>query len=382
MPRAAIVAGVRSPIGKAGRAYKDLHPVDLLTASLVGALGASGLDDPALIDQVLVGCVVQSGEQGANIGRNAWLAGGLPISVPATTLDTQCGSSQQAVNLAAALVNSGHADLILAGGVEHTSRVGAPDVEDATLPQPYSREQLDRYDMPGPGTAGERMARKYNITRAASDEYGLRSHLLAHEGWSQGHFEHEIVFIERDGEPILERDQGIRADSTAERLAQLPPVYQDDGVITAASASQLSDGSAAIIVASEDAVSRHGLEPLAWIKATATVGVDPEIMLEGPIAATTTLLEKSNLTLDDVDLFEVHEAYAVVACAWRDVHAVELERINVDGGAIALGHPFGASGARQIAHLVHSLRRTGGRLGVQVMCCGGGIGTGTVLECT
>lgn len=380
MPRAAIVAGVRTPIGKARGAYVDVHPVDLLAAALVGVVNASGLDDPALIDQALVGCVMQRGEQHANVGRNGWLAAGLPHSVPATTLDTQCGSSQQAVNLAAALVGAGHADLVLAAGVEHNSRVGPHDPRDPSSPRTYSDAQLARYDMPGPGTAGERMARKYGITRRASDEYGLRSHLLADEGWKQGRFDREVVFVEREGTVVLEHDEGIRADSTLERLAELRPAYEENGVITAASASQLSDGSAAVMIASEAAVERHGLEPLAWIRATATVGVDPEIMLEGPIVATSALLDRSGLSLANLDLVEVHEAYAVVACAWRDAHPMDIDRINIDGGAIGIGHPFGASGARQLVHLAHSLRRTGGRLGLQVMCCGGGIGTGTILD--
>ncbi|HEX9890411.1 MAG TPA: thiolase family protein [Nitriliruptorales bacterium] len=378
--RAAIVSGARTPIGKAGKAYADVHAVDLLSVSIKGALEAAGLDDPEAVEQVFAGCTAPAGDQAVNVARNGWLAAGLPYGVAATTLDTQCGSSQQAVNIAAALIAAGQADIVLATGIESTSRCEMGVAALAGTGTPYSEAQLARYEMPHQGIAGERIAQKYGVTREESDEFGLRSHLLSHQAWENGHFKDEAVFVERDGTPLLSRDEGIRPDSTLEKMATLKPVYDEDGIINAGSSSQLSDGSSAVLLASEAACAKHGLEPLAWIRRTIAVGTDPDIMLEGPIHAATKLLEREGLSLDDIDLFEVHEAYATVVQAWRKVHPVELDRINIDGGAIGQGHPFGASGARQIAHLTHALRRTGGRIGLQVMCCGGGIGTGTILE--
>jgi acetyl-CoA acetyltransferase family protein len=378
--RVAVVSGVRTPIGKAGRAYADVHAGELLAVSLSGAIEAAGLDDPGRIDQVLVGCTQQAGDQSVNVARNGWLAAGLPVHVPATTVDAQCGSSQQSVNFGAALVMAGQADLVLAGGIESLSRSPMGCAYEAGTGNPYAAAQLERFEMPGQGVAGEAVARKYGVTRQASDEYGVRSHLRADAAWRDGLFTDEIVPVLRDGAPLLDRDEGIRPDSSVEALSRLRPSYLEDGIINAGSASQLSDGSAAVLLASEDAVEELGLTPLAWIRRTAFVGTDPDLMLEGPIAATTKLLELEGMKLGDVDLFEIHEAYATVVCAWLGEHPADLDRVNVDGGAIALGHPFGASGARQIAHLVHTMRRTGAGIGLQAMCCGGGLGTGTLLE--
>jgi acetyl-CoA acetyltransferase family protein len=378
--RAALVSACRTPIGKAGRAYADVHATDLLGVALAGALDAAGVDDPARVDQVIVGCTQQAGDQAVNVGRNGWLAAGLPLSVPATTIDAQCGSAQQSVNYAAALVMAGQADLVVAGGVESLTRVPMGCAYAAASGVPYSEAQLARFAMPTQGIAGEAMARAYGITREESDAYGVRSHLRADAGWRSGAFADETVLVKRGGVALLDRDEGIRPDSSVEALARLRPSYVDDGIINAGSASQLSDGSSAVVVASEDMVERLGLSPLAWVRRTVFVGTDPDLMLEGPIAATTKLLEVEGLKLDDIDLFEVHEAYATVVCAWLRQHPADLDRVNVDGGAIALGHPFGASGGRQIAHLAHTMRRSGARLGLQVMCCGGGLGTGTLLE--
>jgi acetyl-CoA acetyltransferase family protein len=378
--RVAIVSGVRTPIGRAGRAYADVHAGDLLGVSLRGALDAAGIDDPERVDPVIVGCTQQAGDQSVNVGRNGWLAAGLPVSVPATTIDAQCGSAQQSVNFAAALIMAGQAEVVVAGGVESLSRAPMGSAFAAGTGTPYSASQLARFEMPGQGIAGEAVARKYGVTREQSDAYGVRSHLRADAAWRSGAFKDETVLVERDGVAVLDRDEGIRPDSSIEALARLRPSYVEDGIINAGSASQLSDGSAAVVLAGEQAVERLGLTPLAWVRRTVFVGTDPDLMLEGPIAATTKLLETERLSLDDIDLFEVHEAYATVVCAWHSQHPAELERVNVDGGAIAVGHPFGASGGRQIAHLAHTLRRSGARLGLQVMCCGGGLGTGTLLE--
>lgn len=378
--RVAVVSGARTPIGKAGRAYADIHAGELLAVALDGAVKAAALDDPGRVDQVIVGCTQQAGDQSANVGRNGWLTAGFPHQVPATTIDAQCGSAQQAVNFAAALIMSGQADVIVAGGIESLSRSPMGCAAAAGSGNPYAAPQLARFDMPSQGIAGEAMARKYGVTRQASDEYGVRSHLLADAGWRTGAFQDEIVTVDRDGTPVLDRDEGIRPDSSVEALARLRPSYVEEGVINAGSASQLSDGSSAVLLASDAAVEELGLTPLAWIRRTVFVGTDPDLMLEGPIAATSKLLDLEGLTLGDIDLFEVHEAYASVVCAWLNEHPADLDRVNVDGGAIAVGHPFGASGGRQIAHLVHAMRRRGATLGMQVMCCGGGLGTGTLLE--
>lgn len=380
MERAAIVAGVRTPIGKMGKAYADIHAADLLGVALNGVMDAAGID-PERVDQVLNGTVVQSGEPRLNVGRNAWLAAGLPHTVPATTLDTQCGSSQQATNLGAALIMSGQADVIVASGLEAMSRTGLAnaDLAGGEL-SPYSESLRERTDMGiNQGIAGERIAAKYGVTREESDRYGMRSHQLSDEGWNDGAFKDEAVFVERNGEPILSRDEGIRL-SDYDVVSSLKPVYAEGGIITAASASQLSDGASAVVLASESFVQANGLTPLAWVKRTRVVGVDPSIMLEGPIEATRQMLQLENLTVDDIDLFEIHEAYATVVMSWwKNNPGVPDEKLNIHGGAISQGHPFGASGTRQLAHLAHTMSNRGLKVGLQAMCCGGGIGTGTIL---
>ncbi|GAA5153993.1 thiolase family protein [Amycolatopsis dongchuanensis] len=373
--RVAIVSAVRTPIGRAGRAYAGVHPVDLLAASLKGAV--RGLPDPAAVDQALVGCVYQVGDQSANVGRNAWLAAGLPITTPASTVDTQCGSSQQAVNLAASLVMAGQADLVVAAGVESLGRV-PPDLSRAGG-DPYPPSLRSRYGMPHQAVAGEAFARAYGISRAESDAFGLRSHLRAHAAWENGIFDDHVVTVDGADGPLLARDEGIRGDSTAEKLAGLKPAFDADGIITAGSASQLSDGSAAVLLASERAIAENGLTPLAWIRRVVSVGTDPDLMLEGPIVATRRLLDAEGLATGDFTLVEVHEAFAPVVCAWQHTYRAEEDRLNRHGGAISMGHPFGASGVRQLADLAHGLKTRAG-LGLSVMCCAGGIGTGTVLE--
>ncbi|MGY0499299.1 thiolase family protein [Nocardia sp. FBN12] len=375
--RVAIVSGARTPIGRAGKAYANIHPADLLGASLNAAALRSGLDDPGRIDQALVGCVYQAGDQSMNIGRNGWLAAGLPYTVPASTIDTQCGSSQQAANLGAALIMAGQADLVMAAGVESLGRV-KPDLS-SHGGHPYPQSLLTRYKMPHQSTAGEAVAKHYGVTRAQSDAVGLRSHLRADQAWNTGRLKPQSVEIEIDGTSLLERDEGIRADSTDEKMAALTPAFDKNGIITAGSASQFSDGSAALLLASERAVEQYGLEPIAWIRRVVSVGVDPDLMLEGPIVATHRLLDTHRISIDDIDLVEVHEAFAAVVCAWQSVYNVDIERLNVNGGAIGMGHPFGASGIRQLVDLAHQLRTTRGTA-LSVMCCAGGIGTGTLLE--
>lgn len=378
MQDVAIVSGVRTPVGKAGRAYAAVHPADLLAASLRAAVGRAGVSAHQ-VDQVLVGCTHQGGDQSFNIGRNGWLAAGLTESVPASTVDTQCGSSQQTVNLAAALVAAGEAEVVVAAGVESLTRVPMFSTKAVADGDPYPASQRTRYQMPHQGVAAERLSRKYGINRAASDAWAARSHQRADASWREGRFTEEIVLIEHHGHVLLERDEGIRRDSTPETLAALPPVFEPDGIVTAGSSSQLSDGSAAVVLASARACAEFSLTPLAWVRSTVTVGVDPDLMMEGPIVATAKLLKRHSLDCTDIDLFELHEAFAPVIQAWFAVHTVDPARVNVDGGAIGIGHPFGASGARQMAHLAHRLRRHG-RWAIQAMCCGGGIGTGTLLE--
>lgn len=374
--RAAIVSAVRTPIGRAGQAYADVHPVDLLAPALRAAVDRSGLADAAAIEQALVGCVYQVGDQSVNIGRNAWLGAGLPFTTPAATVDTQCGSSQQAFNMAAALIMAGQVELAVAAGVESLGRV-SPD-QAAHGGDPYPGSLRARYGMPHQSTAGEAFARAYGITRAESDEVGLRSHLRADAAWNAGVFDDQLVTIGGAGGPLLERDEGIRGDSTAAKVATLKPAFEADGILTAASSSQLSDGAAAIVLASERAVAEHALPVLAWVRRVVTVGANPDLMFEGPLIATRRLLDAEGLTIDDLAAIEVHEAFAPVVCAWQNAYRAPADRLNPHGGAISMGHPFGASGVRQLADLSHDLARRGGTA-LSVMCCAGGIGTGTLL---
>jgi acetyl-CoA acetyltransferase family protein len=376
MSRAAIVAGVRTPIGKGGRAYAGLHPVDLLATVLREAVTQSGAA-PTDVGQVLAGCTHQAGQQTFNIARNGWLAAGLPITVPASTVDTQCGSSQQTANLAYALVASGQADVAVAAGVESLTSV--PLFSTWLDRDPYSPRQHELFDMPHQGIAAERMAAKYGITRHDVDAWGYQSHHRAAAAWQADRFAAEIVYVPYGDQTVLPQDEGIRPDTTMDKLAELKPAYTADGITTAGNSSQISDGAAAVVIASENACARLGLTPLAWMIDAATVGVDPDLMLEGPILATEQLLHRNGLAVNDIAHVELHEAFATPICAWLDVHRADPARVNPNGGAIAIGHPFGASGARQLAHLAHSLHHKPGAYGLQAMCAGGGIGTGTLL---
>ena len=377
MQRVAIIAGKRTPIAKRGRAYASVHPADLLAGVFVDVV-ASAAVPPDRVGEVLTGCTHQGGEQAVNIGRNAWLAAGLPLTVPATTMDTQRGSSQHAANLAYALVASGQRELVVAAGVESLTRV--PMFSTWQDKSPYSPAQLERFDMPHQGVASERMARKYAVSRADADAWGFESHTRSAKAWADDAFDPEISLVNSDGRTLLEHDEGYRADTSLERLQQLEPSFEPGGVTTAGNASQLSDGASAVILASEDVCDQLGLTPLAWITDTVTVGVDPELMLEGPIIATQMLLERNNLHIEEMEHIELHEAFAVPICAWLSIHQADPGRVNPHGGAIGIGHPFGASGTRQLAHLAHVLHAKPGSRGLQAMCAGGGIGTGTLLQ--
>jgi acetyl-CoA C-acetyltransferase len=380
-----IVEAVRSPIGRRRGGLSGLHPADLLGAVQREALRRAGID-PAAVGQVVGGCVSQVGDQSFNVARTAWLAQGLPMEVPATTIDSQCGSSQQATSLAAGLVGAGIEDVVLACGVEMMTRVplGSNMAGGRPLPPSYK----EHYAFASQFQGAEMIAREYGITREDTDRFGLRSQRLAAAAAAEGRFQREIVAIpapvlNEQGEPTGElrtvsRDEGIR-ETSLEKLATLKPV-EPDGIHTAGTSSQVSDGAAAVLVASPECAQALGLRPRARIRATTLVGVDPVTMLKGPIPATRKVLAQTGLAIDDIDEFEVNEAFASVVLAWMQEVRPDPERVNPNGGAIALGHPTGCTGARLITTALHELERTGGRYALVAMCCGGGLGTGTILE--
>ncbi|MGD8415506.1 MAG: steroid 3-ketoacyl-CoA thiolase [Pseudomonadales bacterium] len=380
-----IVEAVRSPIGRRGKGLAGLMPADLLGAVQSAALERSGIA-PEKIGQVIGGCVSQVGEQSFNIARIAWLSQGLPEEIAATTVDSQCGSSQQATSLGAAMVASGMEDLVMACGVEMMTRVPlGSNMKDAV---PMGESYMSHYQPTSQFQGAAMIAEEYQITRADTDAFGLLSQQNAIRAWEEGRFDREVVPIEapvlnEKGEPTgetrtISRDEGLR-ETSMEALAGLDPV-PGQAIHTAGSSSQVSDGAAVVILASKKAVDELKLKPRARIVATTLVGVDPVTMLKGPIPASRKVLDKAGLTIDDIDEFEVNEAFASVVLAWeKDLH-VDPAKVNPNGGAIALGHPTGSTGARLITTSLHELERTGGRYGLIAMCCGGGLGTGTIIE--
>ena len=374
---AVIVGARRSPFGRRGGVLAGVHPHDLL-----GSVHRAVIEDAAItgpdIDMIITGCVTQLGDQSYNIGRMAALAGGVPAEVPAMTIDSQCGSSHQAVNVAASMIRSGAAEVIVASGVESMSRVPLGSAQGAGFGTPYSEGYTSRFEMVGQGESAERIADKWHITRLECDAWAARSQQRAAEATERGRFEREIVPLSVDGE-IVTRDQGIRA-STPESLAALRPVFREDGRHTAANSSQISDGAAAVVLMSRRRASKLGLTPLARVAGQAFVGVDPVLKLTGPIPATAAILNRGGLTADDIGVFEVSEAFASVVLAWLAETGADPDRVNVNGGAIALGHPVGASGARLVATAAHELVFSGIQFAVVAMCCGGGLGTATLLE--
>jgi acetyl-CoA acyltransferase len=378
-----IVEAVRTPIGRGHEEkgyYKDTHPSNLLAKTFSEVIDRAGID-PAEVEDVVAGCVQQFGEQGFNIGRNAWLEAGLPITTPATTIDRQCGSAQQAVNFAAALVASGVHDVAIGGGVEHMGRISFADGMAVQQEHGYafSPQLLERYNLVPQGISAEMIADRWEIPRSELDEIGLRSHRLAHQATEEGRFEREIVPFAVNGDTYV-TDQGIRADTSLEKLAELKPAFKEDGKITAGNSSQISDGAAAVLLMSREKAEALGLRPRARIVDQTTVGVDPVIMLTGPIPATQRLLERNGMAIGDIDLVEINEAFASVIAAWRRELEPDMDRVNVNGGAIALGHPLGSTGARLITTLLHELERSDKEVGLVTMCCGGGLGTGTLIE--
>jgi acetyl-CoA acyltransferase len=381
MASAVIVDAVRTPLGRRNGKLRDWHPVDLAAHTLRAVVERNDLD-PALVDDVIMGCVSQVGDQAVNIGRNALLAAGFPESVTGTTVDRQCGSSQQAVHFAAQGVMAGAYDIVIAAGVESMTRT---PMGSSLLPgtNPFGGQLSARYDLVPQGISAELIAEKWGISRDENDAFSVQSHQRAARATDEGRFEREIVPVDiHDGDhrETMTRDEGIRADSTLETLAKLKPAFQADGVVTAANSSQITDGAAAVLVMSEERAKTLGLIPRARFHAFALAGVDPVLMLTGPIPATTKVLDRAGLTLDQIDLVEINEAFAPVVLAWEREHHPDMARVNVNGGAIALGHPLGCSGARLMATLLHELERTGGRFGLQTMCEGGGMANATLIE--
>ncbi|MEU4219589.1 acetyl-CoA C-acyltransferase [Actinoplanes sp. NPDC026623] len=374
MRDAVIVGAVRTPVGRRGGGLAQVHPADL-SAIVLRALAERSGFDPADVEDVMWGCVSQVGEQSWNIGRSAVLAAGWPESVPATTMDRQCGSSQQALHFAAATVLSGQADLVVAGGVESMSRV--PMGSSAAGADPYGSAIAERYGTSvfNQGVGAEMMAARWGLTRRQLDEYALASHAAAAKAQDAGAFDEEAVPV---GE--VSRDEGIRRDTTIDRLGALKTPFKADGVVTAGSASQISDGAAALAVTTSRWAAAHGLVPIARVHTAVVAADDPVIMLTAPLAATAKALDRSGLSLDEIGVYEVNEAFAPVPLAWLAETGADESRLNPRGGAIALGHPLGASGARIMTTMLHHMRQTGLRYGLQTMCEGGGMANATVVE--
>jgi acetyl-CoA acyltransferase len=393
MATAVIVDAVRTAGGKRNGKLSGWHPVDLASEVLTALVDRNDLD-PALVEDVITGCVMQVGAQSINIGRNAVLAAGWPEEVPATTIDRQCGSSQQAAHFAAQAVMAGVHDVVVAAGVEVMSLVpmGASAMVDG-IGFPFGPKMEARYAEEGivpQGISAELIAERWGLTREDLDAYSMESHERAARARDEGRFDREIVPVvakPRDKETgeliatdeVFAADEGIR-ESSMEKLAQLKPVFKPDGVVTAASSSQITDGASALLIMSEEKAAQLGMRPRARFHSFALAGVDPITMLTGPIPATAKVLARSGLTLDDIDLVEINEAFASVVLAWQRETGADLAKVNVNGGAIALGHPLGASGAKLFATLLNELERSGGRYGLVTMCEGGGMANATIIE--
>jgi acetyl-CoA acetyltransferase family protein len=380
-----IVEAARTPIGRGHEEkgyYKDVHASNLLAKTYSDVIERAGID-PAVVEDAIAGCAQQFGEQGINIARNAWLEAGLPIETPATTVDRQCGSAQQAVNFGAALVASGVADTVIGGGVEHMGHISFADSMEVMQEHgmAFSPQLLERYNLVPQGISAEMIADKWEIPRSELDEIGLRSHQLAHQATEEGRFEREMIPWQNNGDTYV-TDQGIRppGPDSLEKLSQLKPAFKEDGKITAGNSSQVSDGAAAVLVTTPEKAKELGLTPRARIVDQTTVGVDPVMMLTGPIPATKKILDRNGMKMDDIDLIEINEAFASVVAAWRRELEPDMDRVNVNGGAIAIGHPLGSTGARLITTLLHELERSDKETGLVTMCCGGGLGTGTLIQ--
>ena len=390
MREVVIVEAVRSAIGKRNGGLSTVHPATLLATIQKELIDRSRID-PSQVEQVIGGCVSQVGEQSFNITRTAWLSAGLPLATAATTVDTQCGSSQQATNIATAMVASGVVDVAVACGVESMSRIpiGVNSSKKLGLGVPIPKSYFESYEFTSQFEGAERIADKWGITRADTDGLGFRSQELAGKAWEEGRFDTQILSIEApdlddDGQPTgtthtVARDEGLRA-TTLEKLSTLKAVGRENGVHTAGNASQISDGAAALLVMTPEKAAELGLTPRARVVDTCLVGVDPVLMLTGPIEATKRLLARTGRTMGDIDLFEVNEAFASVVLAWAKELGADMNRVNVNGGAIALGHPLGCTGAFLLTKALYELERSSGEQALVTMCCGGGLGTGTIIE--
>jgi acetyl-CoA acyltransferase len=383
MPTAVIVDAVRTAVGRRNGQLKDWHPVDLAAETLRTLVARNDLD-PALVEDVIMGCVMQVGEQGLNVGRNAALAAGFPETVVGTTIDRQCGSSQQAAHFAAQAVMAGANDIVIASGVEIMTRVpmGASVMSGPGLP--FGNKLNERYAPVGglvpQGISAELIADKWNISREELDAFSVQSHQRAARAIEEGRFEKEILAVTGADGGVFDRDEGVRPDSNVEKLATLKPAFKTDGKVTAGNSSQISDGAASLLIMSEEKANELGLRPRARFHTFALAGVDPVMMLTGPIPATEKVLERAKLKLSDIDLIEINEAFASVVLAWEKEHHPDMTKVNVNGGAIALGHPLGCSGAKLMTTLLNELERTGGRYGLQTMCEGGGMANATIIE--
>jgi acetyl-CoA acyltransferase len=378
-----IVEAVRTPVGR-GHAekgyYKDVHPNELLGACYAEVLDRAGVD-ASEVEDVIAGCVQQFGEQGLNVARNAWLQAGLPIEAAATTVDRQCGSAQQAVNFGAALVAAGIHDVVIGSGVEHMGHL--PFAAGARTQQEFGMaltpDLLAKHDIVGQGLGAEMIAEQWEIPRSELDELALRSHRLAAKATEEGAYEREMLAFKVNGDTYM-TDQGIRPETSLEALAALKPVFKEDGKITAGNSSQISDGAAAVLLMSREKADAMGLRARARIVDQTTVGCDPVKMLEGPIPATAKILERNRMSIGDIDVVEINEAFAPVVAAWAREHNPDMDRVNPRGGAMAIGHPLGSTGARLLTTLLHELEDEDKELGLVTMCCGGGLGTATLIQ--
>jgi acetyl-CoA acetyltransferase family protein len=378
-----IVEAARTPIGRGHKEkgyYKDTHPNTLLGASYRAVIERSGID-PSEVEDVIAGCVQQFGPQAFNIARNAWLQEGFPIEAAATTVDRQCGSAQQAVNFGAALIASGIHDCVIGSGDEHMGDLpfaaGMKTQEEFGFA--FTPELMAKHNIVGQGLGAEMIADQWEIPRSELDELAVRSHQRAAQATEEGRFEREMIPMQVNGDTYVS-DQGIRPDTNLEKLSQLKPAFKEGGKVTAGNASQISDGAAAVLLMSADKAKALGVTPRARIVDQTTVGCDPVKMLEGPIPATAKILQRNSMGIGDIDLFEVNEAFAPVVAAWYREHNPDMDRVNVNGGAMALGHPLGSTGARLLTTLLHELERSDKEIGFVTMCCGGGLGTGTLIQ--
>lgn len=376
-----IVDAARTPIGKRNGALREYHPVKLGAHAVNAAMERAGITAEQ-VDHLIFGCVSQVSEQTFNVARNVVLEAGFPIEVPATSVDFQCGSSQQAVHLAAAMVASGQADIVVAGGVESMTRV--PMGSSLNGGEPFTDNIMEEYNMVSQGVASDEIAQTWAITREEIDDLGYESHKRAAAATTAGYLQREIAplqGVDKDGQLFeMTHDEGFRANPNREKMAQLDPVFTEGGVTTAGNSSQISDGAAAVVIMTADKARELGLHPRARIVSMVTVGSDPHLMLTGPVPATRKLLDRAQMSMDEIDVFEVNEAFATVVKMWEKEMHPDMEKVNIFGGAVALGHPLGCSGARLMTTLLNALEIKGGRYGLQTMCCGGGMATGTIVE--